>query len=69
MCELQGAIMNKYLVVYNFNSGIAELGNVGIFHADSKKEAREKARNQWNTTASLYVIDLEDCKDGWCYYT
>jgi len=61
--------MKRYLVVYNFNSGIAELGNVGVFYAKSEKEARKKAQDQWNTRASLYAIALEDCKDGWSYYT
>jgi len=61
--------MKRYLVIYNFNSGIAELGNVGLFDADTESEAREKARKQWNTTARLYAIALDDCQDGWSYYT
>tara|TARA_R100000655_G_scaffold85596_1_gene125508 strand:+ start:1146 stop:1355 length:210 start_codon:yes stop_codon:yes gene_type:complete len=61
--------IKRYLVIYNLNSGIAELGNVGVFNAETEVEARKVAKKQWRTTASLYAIALDDCQDGWSWFT
>ncbi len=61
--------MEKYLVLYAHNSGIAELSNAGLFDGKDKQEAKEKAKKQWNTTADLFVININDLPDGWSYYT
>jgi len=65
---------NKYLVIHATNTGFAELGNVGLFNAATEKEAIAAAKTKWNlstgyTSTKLHAIDLEDCPDGWSYYT
>jgi len=57
--------MIKYLVVFQIG---AELSNVGIFEADTKKNATEIARKQWRTTGSLEAYDIGDCESGWSFY-
>ncbi len=68
MSEQPKEEMKRYLVIYHLNSGIAELANVGLFDAETKREARKKAQKQWNTTAILDAIALDDCVDGWSAY-
>jgi len=61
--------MKTFLIIYDHNSGIAELSNVGIFKSYNKLEAIKIAKEQWNTTASLKAFDLDECQNGWSYYT
>lgn len=60
--------MQKFLIVYAGNGGIAELYNVGVFEAESASEAKGFARRQWNTTASLYATPVDELHDGWSYF-
>jgi hypothetical protein len=61
--------MKKFLVIYDTSSGFCELANVGIFEAETPQEALKFAKSQWNTTASLYVVNLDGLISGWSYYT
>ena len=65
---------NKYLVVHSANTGFAGLENVGVFYAANKEEAIAAAKKQWNLStgyigAKLYLIDIDECHNGWSYYT
>ena len=57
----------KFLVVLNFNTGIAQLSNVGIFVADSKEEAIDKAKKAWSTTYTPEAYELDALED-WSYF-
>ena len=57
----------RFLVVLNFNTGIAQLDNVGIFVADSEQEAINKAKKDWNTTYIPEAYKLDDLED-WSYF-
>ena len=64
----------KYLVVLDFNDGVAQIvDNFGIFLADSPTEAEKKARKRFNTTHHDFVVyELDQLpfegNDEWSYY-
>ena len=60
--------MSKYIVIYDSNSGFAQIENVGLFEAKSEPHAIDLAKNKWGTTAILAAFDLDECEDGWSYY-
>ena len=60
--------MKKYLVIYKYG---LELGNIGVFEAQSKDEALLIAQKEFHTTAgslNIKVYDLEQLKDGWTLF-
>lgn len=57
-----------YLVVYNSNSGFAEIANVGTFKASSAMDAIESAKRVWNTTECIYAVPICELYDRWSYY-
>ncbi|MFW6002760.1 MAG: hypothetical protein ACOCQD_05405 [archaeon] len=68
--------MNKYLVIYSPNSGIAQLSNVGVIEAETKKEAKEKfisfSHLSFSIKPYLNVYDFEELPteygDVWVYF-
>jgi len=60
--------MNRFIVVHTSIGGMAELYNVGFFDAKTPEEAEKKARKQWNTTESLFVMSTDELCDGWSFY-
>ena len=61
--------MKKYVVIYSLDGGIAHINNVGIFAAETPQAAEKKAKTEWRTIASLDVVNLEEIKDRWSYFT
>ncbi len=57
--------MQKYLVIYKCDS---QIGNVGIFEADSEAKAKSLASEQWSTMARLHAYSVEDLINGWSFF-
>lgn len=66
--------MTRYLVVYDTASGFTELANVGIFEAESNKEAAIQACNSdgcWPDPSLWFkcaVYEINLLKSGWAYF-
>ena len=63
--------MKKYIVVYDSNTGMAELNNIGVFMAETPEDAKLKAKAEWRTNTNLWnlhAFDSSELNDGWSYY-
>jgi len=65
--------MNKYLVILDLPTGMAQLSNVAIILADSYNEAKDKFIKYQSlsvdTKLDLYVYELDKIAPDWYYFT
>ncbi len=62
---------DRYLVVYEPDGGIAELGNVCIVEAEGEREAAMDgfvAMRCGNHATGIRAFKLDDLPVGWSYY-
>ena len=64
--------MNKYLVIYDLNTGYTELGNAGIMFGNSEEDVKEKFVNMYKLVEEvknkLEVTNLSEIKSDYMYY-
>lgn len=60
-----------WIVVVAPNSGIAELHNVHVVEADTRREAREIAAKRQPTVnlSTCHAEPLGELRDGWSYFS
>lgn len=64
--------MNKYLVILDYDTGVATLHNVGIVLGEDEYDATKEALKLFNVTSDAFykikVYSLDEIEHNWSYY-
>ena len=58
-----------FLVILDDNTGFVGLSNVEVYQAASKEEALKRSREATERGGKRFAININECPDGWSYYT